>query len=152
MAKASLFITCLGNLFASDVGVATVELLQKLDVEVDFPPDQTCCGQPHFNNGFWDDARALATRMIDIFADSEHVVTSSGCGACFDACPVKIDIPGLLIKSKERQVDERVTNWHERAAFKFWSLGLRWIWTYRFGSKLVRHAISLFATKGWARR
>jgi L-lactate dehydrogenase complex protein LldE len=50
--KASLMITCLGDAFFPQVGVATVHLLRRLGVEVDFPPQQTCCGQPFFNSGF----------------------------------------------------------------------------------------------------
>ena len=63
-------ITCLGDAFFPDVGVATVRLLRRLGVEVDFPPAQTCCGQPHFNSGYHDDARDLARHTIAAFADA----------------------------------------------------------------------------------
>src|SRR3954454_2062140 len=76
--KVSLFITCLGDLVYPDAGVATVKLLRRHGCEVDFPDGQTCCGQPFFNNGYFDEARDLARRMLDIFADSEYVVTPSG--------------------------------------------------------------------------
>ena len=58
--KVSLMITCLGDALFPEVGVATVKLLRRLGIEVDFPLAQTCCGQPHFNSGFHQDARALA--------------------------------------------------------------------------------------------
>ena len=51
----SLMITCLGDAFFPDVGVATVTLLRRLGVTVDFPQAQTCCGQPHFNSGYHDE-------------------------------------------------------------------------------------------------
>src|SRR5262245_62494364 len=75
-------ITCLGDAFFPDVGVATVKLLRRLGVAVDFPQAQTCCGQPHFNSGYHDEARALARHTIAAFADAPLVVAPSGsCGA-----------------------------------------------------------------------
>jgi L-lactate dehydrogenase complex protein LldE len=50
-----------------EVGMATVELLERFGVEVIFPPEQTCCGQPAFNAGYRDEARVLALRFLDIF-------------------------------------------------------------------------------------
>ena len=61
-------ITCLGDALFPDVGVATVRLLRRLGVAVDFPTAQTCCGQPHFNSGYHDDARDLARHTIQTFA------------------------------------------------------------------------------------
>ena len=66
--KVSLMITCLGDALFPDVGVATVKLLRRLGVEVDFPQAQTCCGQPHFNSGYHHDARVLARHTIRAFA------------------------------------------------------------------------------------
>ena len=85
-------ITCLGDAFFPDVGVATVTLLRRLGVTVDFPAAQTCCGQPHFNSGYHDDARALARHTIEAFADSPIVVTPSG--SC--AAMVKLEYPELF--------------------------------------------------------
>ena len=72
--KVSLFITCLVDQFCPEVGVNVVKVLRRLGVEVDFPMEQTCCGQPAFNSGFRTEARGLAERFIDIFEDSEYVV------------------------------------------------------------------------------
>jgi L-lactate dehydrogenase complex protein LldE len=88
----SLMITCLGDAFFPDVGVATVTLLRRLGVAVDFPKAQTCCGQPHFNSGYHDDARALARHTIEAFATSPLVVTPSG--SC--AAMVKLEYPELF--------------------------------------------------------
>ena len=76
--KVSLFITCLVDQFCPEVGVNVVKVLRRLGVEVDFPMEQTCCGQPAFNSGFRTEAGALAERFIDIFEDSEYVVAPSG--------------------------------------------------------------------------
>ncbi len=95
-------VTCLGDVFFPDVGIATVRLLRRLGVEVDFPPAQTCCGQPHFNSGYRDDARDLARHTIQAFAGADRVVTPSG--SC--AAMVKLEYPELF---REDPV------WHGRA-------------------------------------
>ena len=95
-------VTCLGDAFFPDVGVATVRLLRRLGVAVDFPAAQTCCGQPHFNSGFHDDARALARHTITAFAKSPLVVTPSG--SC--AAMVKLEYPELFHADP---------TWHKRA-------------------------------------
>ncbi len=85
-------ITCLGDALFPGVGVATVRLLRRLGVEVTFPDAQTCCGQPHFNSGYHDDARDLARHAIQTFAGAEKVVTPSG--SC--AAMVKLEYPELF--------------------------------------------------------
>jgi L-lactate dehydrogenase complex protein LldE len=90
--KVSLMVTCLGDIFFPDTGVATVRLLKRLGIEVDFPQAQTCCGQPHFNSGYHDEARKLARHTIAAFANGQTVVTPSG--SC--AAMVKLEYPHLL--------------------------------------------------------
>lgn len=76
-----LFVTCLVDNFFPDVGFAVVELLERLGLTVEFPQAQTCCGQPAFNGGFWDDARAMARHTIDVLSRSSApiVVPSGSC-------------------------------------------------------------------------
>ncbi len=76
--KISLFIPCLVDQFAPQVGVATVNILKKLGCSIDYPFEQTCCGQPAFNNGYRNDAKILAERFINIFANSKYIVAPSG--------------------------------------------------------------------------
>jgi L-lactate dehydrogenase complex protein LldE len=90
--RISLMITCLGDQFFPDVGLATVRLLRRLGVEVEFPEAQTCCGQPHFNSGYHADARELAKHAIRTFAKDQLVVTPSG--SC--AAMVKLEYPELF--------------------------------------------------------
>ena len=90
--KVSLFITCLIDQFAPQVGVSMVGVLRRLGVEVDFPDDQTCCGQPAFNSGFQSEARGLAARFINAFDGSQYVVAPSG--SC--ASMVRIYYPDLF--------------------------------------------------------
>jgi len=80
----SLFVTCLTDLFSPQVGMDVVRVLEHFGCTVDFPADQTCCGQPQFNNGFLHEARPLAQRMIRVFDRSQFVVSPSGsCCAMF---------------------------------------------------------------------
>ncbi len=76
--KAALFVTCLVDQLFPQVGEATVALLRRLGVEVEFPEAQTCCGQVAFNDGFWPEARRLARRFLETFADIPAVVAPSG--------------------------------------------------------------------------
>lgn len=65
--RVALFVTCMVDMLYPEVGMATVELLERFGVEVIFPVEQTCCGQPAFNAGYRDEARVLALRFLDIF-------------------------------------------------------------------------------------
>jgi L-lactate dehydrogenase complex protein LldE len=88
----ALMITCLGDAFFPDVGVATVRLLRRLGVGVEFPAAQTCCGQPHFNSGYHREARELARGLIAAFDVGLPIVAPSG--SC--AAMVKLEYPELF--------------------------------------------------------
>ena len=75
--EVALFVTCLTDQYQPHVAVAATQVLEKLGWRVRFPAAQTCCGQPFFNNGYWDEARALARRMVEIFEPYEYIVTPS---------------------------------------------------------------------------
>jgi L-lactate dehydrogenase complex protein LldE len=74
----ALFVTCLTDQFYPHVGVAVTKVLEHFGCAVRFPQSQTCCGQPFYNNGFHDDARQLAKRMVEVFEPYEWIVTPSG--------------------------------------------------------------------------
>ena len=76
--KVTLFATCLVDMFQTNVGKATVELLEHLGCEVDFPEAQVCCGQPAYNAGYVKDSKEAMKKMITTFADAEYVVSPSG--------------------------------------------------------------------------
>lgn len=78
-----LFHTCLVNDFDPDVAFAAVRVLEHLGFEVNVPLDQTCCGQPAFNAGFQEDARAVARHTLRVLdATSGPIVIPSG--SCAD--------------------------------------------------------------------
>jgi L-lactate dehydrogenase complex protein LldE len=76
--RVGLFITCFNDTLFPDTGRATVEVLERLGVEVDFPFEQTCCGQMHFNTGYQLEAIPLVRRFVDVFSGYEAVVAPSG--------------------------------------------------------------------------
>lgn len=80
--KISLFIPCFIEQFFPGVAMSLVEVFERLGHTVDYPENQTCCGQPAFNAGFWQEARAVAEHQMAVFREAETVVTPSGsCGA-----------------------------------------------------------------------
>lgn len=76
--RVAFFATCLGDQFFAEACADAVRLLRSLDVEVAFPPNQTCCGQPAFNAGYRREARAMARHTLEVFGGSEYVVLPSG--------------------------------------------------------------------------
>jgi L-lactate dehydrogenase complex protein LldE len=76
--KVALFVPCYVDAFFPEVGIATLELLERLGCEVDFPLDQTCCGQPMANSGCQSDARGAEALFAKNFAGYDHIVTPSG--------------------------------------------------------------------------
>ncbi|MDT0382381.1 (Fe-S)-binding protein [Streptomyces sp. DSM 42041] len=76
--RVALFVTCVNDALYPETGRAVVRLLERLGVEVDFPPAQTCCGQPQYNTGHRRAAEPLLRRTADAFAGYDHVVAPSG--------------------------------------------------------------------------
>jgi L-lactate dehydrogenase complex protein LldE len=120
--RASIMITCLGDLFFPEVGVAMVTVLRRLGVTVDFPEGQTCCGMPLFNSGYHADAAIVAARTVKLFERSEHVVVPSG--SC--AWMVRAEYPGLLERDPalERAARSLAGRTHELSQFLVDVLGV----------------------------
>ena len=78
MHKVSLFIPCFVDQLTPEIGMDTARVLRRIGCEVDFPEAQTCCGQPAFNSGYWDDARPLAERLVRVFRHADAIVCPSG--------------------------------------------------------------------------
>ena len=92
MGKVGLFIPCYVDQFFPRVGLATLRVLRGLGLEVEYPRDQTCCGQPMFNTGCSREARPLAERFVRLFAGYEVVVAPSA--SCVSM--VRLHYPELL--------------------------------------------------------
>jgi L-lactate dehydrogenase complex protein LldE len=110
-----LFVTCLVDLLRPSVGFAAVRLIEAAGCDVEVPAAQTCCGQPAYNAGDRDDARALALQTIAAFEGFDYVVAPSG--SC--AAVLKLHYPRLMAgdrdaERKARAFAERV---YELTAF-----------------------------------
>ena len=113
-ARVALFVTCLIDQFFPQVGECAVKVLRQLDVEVTFNPAQTCCGQPAFNTGYWDEARAVASKVLDLFDDADYVVCPSG--SCTSM--VRVFYPELFAADPDRlrkcrQLNDRLFEFSE---------------------------------------
>ncbi len=78
MRRASIFVTCIVDQLFPKIGMAMVEVLERIGFDVDFPEQQTCCGQPAFNTGYRDEAREVARHFLKVFRDAEYIVVPSG--------------------------------------------------------------------------
>ncbi|MGW3230569.1 (Fe-S)-binding protein [Kitasatospora sp. NPDC001095] len=76
--RVALFATCVNDALFPATAVATVRVLERLGVAVDFPAGQTCCGQPQYNTGYRRACEPLLRRTARAFAGYDHVVTPSG--------------------------------------------------------------------------
>ena len=76
--KVGLFIPCYVDAFFPEVGIATLELLERFDLEIAYPLDQTCCGQPMANSGCQAEAAGTERLFVRNFTGFDYVVTPSG--------------------------------------------------------------------------
>ena len=116
--KVSLFATCIVDQFFPEVGESVVRVLRRHGVEVDFPRDQTCCGQPLLNSGFAKRAAGLGRRVLKSFDGDKLVVVPSG--SC--ASMIRVYYPQLF------EGDRRYQAMAESLASR----------TYEFGEYMVK--------------
>lgn len=76
--KVGLFIPCYINELYPHIAMATLKLLQKYNVDVDYPQDQTCCSQPLYNSGCFNECKPIAKKFIYIFEKYDYIVAPSG--------------------------------------------------------------------------
>ncbi|GGO91014.1 (Fe-S)-binding protein [Wenjunlia tyrosinilytica] len=76
--RVALFITCVNDTLYPRTGQATVALLRRLGVDVEFPAQQTCCGQMHYNTGYRRQAEPLVRGFAEAFAGYDAIVAPSG--------------------------------------------------------------------------
>ena len=106
--RVSLFVTCFNDTLFPQTGRAVVRLLERLGCEVDFPLEQTCCGQMHMNSGYAREGAALARRFARVFDGAEAVVTpSASCAGMLrkqlgpDGAPQVYELSELLVDRLE---------------------------------------------------
>jgi L-lactate dehydrogenase complex protein LldE len=109
--RVQMMATCLCDAFFDEAAAATVEVLEHLGVTIDFPEDQTCCGQPAFNGGDWATSRKVVRHTVKAFAGDEPVVVPSG------SCAAMMFHGALLEFEKEPDLHEV-----EQLAKRTWEL------------------------------
>lgn len=75
--RVALFITCFNDTLFPEVGIAMTRLLERLGHTVEFPLEQTCCGQMHYNTGYQHEALPLIRHFVEVFGKAEVVVAPS---------------------------------------------------------------------------
>jgi L-lactate dehydrogenase complex protein LldE len=97
MKRAALFIPCFVDQLNPQVGIDMARVLRRIGYSVEFPEGQTCCGQPAFNSGYWNEARPLAERFVSIFSASSADAIVCPSGSC--TTMVRNFYPDLLAAS-----------------------------------------------------
>jgi L-lactate dehydrogenase complex protein LldE len=104
--KVGLFIPCFIDAYFPEVGIATLELLERFGVEVVYPRNQTCCAQPMANSGFEADAAATEALFVRNFSEFDYIVGPSG--SCvhhvrhhFTAIPQTADVGHIRARTYE---------------------------------------------------
>ena len=104
MQTVQLFVTCLIDTLQPQIGEAVVKVLERAGVQVQFPLDQTCCGQPAFNAGLWSEARKSAIHTLQVFEKTAGpiVIPSGSCAAMIRHSYLELfsDDPVLLAKAQ----------------------------------------------------
>jgi len=78
-----VFIPCFIDQLYPTAGFNTIKVLEKAGCIVTYNPDQTCCGQPAFNAGYWGESREVCNKFINDFSGAEHIVVPSASCAGF---------------------------------------------------------------------
>lgn len=119
--KVTLFIPCFIDSVYPKVGISVVEVLERLGHTLVYPEKITCCGQPAFNSGYWDEARKVALPVLDTLEDAETVVIPSGsCGAM-----LKVFYPQLFANTPhEKRAKVLASKVYEFSDFLVTKLGI----------------------------
>lgn len=111
--KVYFFGTCLIDALYPEAGLAAIRLIEREGVRVVFPSGQSCCGQPAYNSGFPDEARAVARQQMQVFREDIPIVVPSG--SC--AGMMKHHYPELFASDPDRAQAKafagRVFEWSE---------------------------------------
>lgn len=133
--RVQLMATCLCDAFYADVAQATVEVLEHLGCEIEFPEGQTCCGQPAFNGGDWDASRKVVRHTVRTFAGDVPIVVPSGsCAAMvFHGAPLEFEN-----EPDRASVDALAHRTWELADFIVNALGVK-AWPGRLNARVAFH-------------
>ena len=112
--KIALFVPCFIDQFFPQVAEASLRLLSHLGHEVVVPPNQTCCGQPTFNAGYWPESRRIARNFLKVFGGYDTIVAASG--SC--VAMVRGNYPDLFEGTRQAEAARAIgPKVHELASF-----------------------------------
>ena len=130
-----MMTTCLCDAFFADVAKATVEVLEFLGCDIELPDGQTCCGQPAFNAGDWENSRKVVRNAVKVFSGDKPIISPSG------SCAAMIFHGALLALEKEDDLPEVKAlgerTW-ELADYIVFGLGIT-EWPGKFDAKMTFH-------------
>ena len=100
----TLFIPCFVDALFPRAGISMVQILERLGHTVVCPEEISCCGQPPFNSGYWDEARPVAAKVLEQLANAEVIVIGSGsCGAM-----IKKFYPELFANTPQAELAQKI--------------------------------------------
>lgn len=134
--RVALFVTCLVDLYRPNVGFASIHLLEKAGCDVVVPERQTCCGQPAYNSGDQNHAKAIARQVIEHFSDFDYVVGPSG--SCMGT--IKTHYPDLFEDEPDwqKRACALAEKTHELMSFLYDVLGLKQV-EARYAGQVTYH-------------
>lgn len=104
--KVDLFVPCFIDQLYPDIAFNTLKLLKKLMIDVEYNPEQTCCGQATFNSGHWDETKNLATKFMNDFSSDRQIVSlSASCGGF-----IKNHYPELFKNTEKQEFATSLSN------------------------------------------
>jgi len=131
--RVALFATCLGDQFFAEACADAVRLLRHVGAQVDFPENQTCCGQPAFNAGRRAEAVRMARHTVDVLRGAEYVVLPSG--SC--AGMIRCFYPDLL--ADDARVEALAKRTYELSQFLVEVLCVERLGSGLAGARIVYH-------------
>lgn len=133
MIKVELFVPCFIDQLYPETAFNTIKLLKSAGCEVLYNPNQTCCGQPAYNAGFWDEAKKIGLKFLNDFSEENYIVTPSA--SCTGM--IKHGYNDLFTNSIEHNKCRSIQgNIHELSDFLVNVLGKEY-----FGAELVGTAV-----------
>lgn len=110
MSKVYFFATCVGSVAYADTCVNAIKLLQNEGVEVIFKKNQTCCGQPSYNSGYYDESRNIAKYNLDLFDKDYPIIIPSG--SCTGM--MRVDYKHLFKEQADEKLSFKIDNFTNR--------------------------------------
>lgn len=138
--RISLFITCYNDTLFPETGKAVVAVLERLGHEVEFRAAQTCCGQMHYNSGYWADALPMMRQFVEVFRDAPVICApSSSCVAM-----IRDHFPKMAAESRDRALEHDVAEMIPRV-FEFSELLTDKLGVLNVGASFA-HKVTLHAS------